>query len=82
MTPLDASPPEILAVLRDGTDWCIISPAGRGRRFAHRAEAEEAALCLARETFETAPVEVLVQDHGGQLHLLSRLGVGWARPLF
>lgn len=73
-------PPQILSlvVLRQGTDWRIFGPSGPGRQFANRGDAEEAALCLARETFETMPVEVLVQDRGGELHLLSRLGSGWA----
>ncbi|MDY6922529.1 MAG: hypothetical protein SWI22_01050 [Pseudomonadota bacterium] len=81
MKPLHRSPQVLsLVVLRHGADWRIFGPEGPGRRFAHRVDAEEAALRLARETFETMPVEVLVQDHGGELHLLSRMGRGWAAP--
>lgn len=66
-----------LVVLRHEAEWCIFGPKRPGRRFSHRVDAEEAALRLARETFETMPVEVLVQDRGGELHLLSRLGADW-----
>ncbi|MFN3668977.1 MAG: hypothetical protein ACK4VY_06685 [Brevundimonas sp.] len=82
MNAPDASSAPVLSlvVLRHGADWRIFGPKGPGRQFAHRVDAEEAALRLARETFGTTPVEVLVQDHGGELHILSRMGSGWTVP--
>jgi len=60
------------AVLRFRDGWQVVGPAGRGRSFSYRVDAEEAALRLAAQARKTASeVRVLVQDDGCQLHHLK-----------
>lgn len=64
----ETRPPLMLAVIRAHEGWTMLSRRGSWGRFAHRVDAEEAALRLAgRIRSQGGSVQVLVQSYGGEL---------------
>ena len=61
-----------LAVVRVGSQWCVITKQGRRRAFEYRIDAEEAALKLAAQArSQGQSAQVLVQDAYGELQGLA-----------
>jgi hypothetical protein len=67
-----ARPPLMLAVIRAFEGWTMLSRHGSWGRFAHRVDAEEAALRLAaRVRAEGGDVHIVVQSPAGELQPLA-----------
>jgi hypothetical protein len=64
-----------IAILRNEGGWRVISDGGQVGDYAYRVDAEEAALRFATAAEGTGrPVEILLQQPGGELRSFGRTG--------